>query len=915
MARSGRFGRAPRTAPSLTSTIIALAREYQNTRDTNIMNAWEKGGTFEGKKVTDKMVLKHWKERVNGVSKDDPLHDTYTQAVENLTYTIAESKMTAAYALKKKSDSQMVQFYLGWAKKVPKDSEFYRVLQRDAGQYMRTAKQTNQAEIARLKEERYQKQQGETDKKYGAAAQFLTDTMRRLNQSGFADGHLSATLDAPGTKGSEGDDLTNFDPSDPETSMKLLQLIAPEATVQTTIEGPNISYTSGTGEYKANDAVLYHSDTIADKKTGAKKPVTGADIVAELAKLDPGFKPGQPIDVAYLTHLLDRQNVGLQEQIDRATKTGHMQDADRLTQQKGYIATLTRQVAAWPIEKAYLDLRETYDAVANDPTASPFAQEAARTQYEHGLAGLRDDPRIASNDNMRTRIQGEIDGKTDMPTLADSFTGAGVGNTKDAALQAGRKDFVRSQIETVQRDAVKLPDDPTKNVWTYGTTNESTGVFTPSPNGTEIGVATVDAVKGSGLMPQTITIDDPRGGKGLQVMVTAVPVVGTAKDPVTNDPLPPQNNAPIAYAYNIPQGGQPNVKYGFLVKDPADPTKSVMNFTGQDTPPWADDLPVSASSNGGNHYEVDFSSVLPTQPATTGPAGSVESAVDLTKPGGVPVTGPDGKPLAGFNVSDVGRPTANNLHPTGILTWDPYSVARGSDVERNALGSTDPITDHTSLTVANLIGTVDGRNILKDIDNRPEFKAQATDDGFAYAGAVRDPKTGAWDPTTADPAKLSAAEQQANLMKNAASFTDLVKQAGLNWQRLTTGSPYPNNAPPQPGQSRGLFGQPNAPISKLATELTKDTPFAPIAQAFFGGTLTKKPVPEGGMKDEQMFRIGVGKGITVPAYEAKTVTSTATNVTGVVGGATSAVKTVGPGAATKPAPMGNPYGPNGVRAL
>src|SRR5882672_10083678 len=152
MSRTGNFGRAPRTATSLTNTIIAIAREYQQQRDTNIMNAWEKGGTFEGKKVTDKLVLAHWKERMNGVSPDDPLHDTYKNAVEQLDYTIAESKMTAAYALKKKSDGQMVSFYLGWAKKVPKDSEFYRVLQRDAGQYMRTAKQSNQAEIARLKE-------------------------------------------------------------------------------------------------------------------------------------------------------------------------------------------------------------------------------------------------------------------------------------------------------------------------------------------------------------------------------------------------------------------------------------------------------------------------------------------------------------------------------------------------------------------------------------------------------------------------------------------------------------------------------------------------------------------------------------------------------------------------------------------
>ena len=906
MARTGRFGRQPRSAPSLTNTLVAIAREYQQQRDTNIMNAWEKGGLFEGKKVTDGLVLKHWKERMNGVSMSDPLYDTYKNAVTQLEYTVAESKMTAAYALKKKSDSQMVAFYLGWAKKVPKDSEFYRTLQRDAGQYMRTVKTSNQADIARLKEERYQKQQAATDKQYGAAAQFLTDTMRRLNQSGFADGGLSATLDAPGA--GNRNDLTDFDPSNPETSMKLLALLAPQQTATAIVGSASVTY--GSGDFDANGKVLYHSDTI-DPKTGKPKPVTGQDIINQLAQFDPSFKPGQPVDVAYLTSLLERQNVGLQEQIDRANKTGHMQDAENLAKQKGYVATLTRQVAAWPIERAYLDIRETYDLVANDPTASPMAVARARTAYEQGLSGLVNDSRIAANDNMRSRIQGEIDGKTDMPTLAESFTGNGSGGTsKDASYQKGLIEQTRKQIETVQRDAIKLTDDPTKNMWTYGTTNQSTGVFMPDPNGIEVGMSTVADIKSSGLMPQVVTVDDPRGGKGMQLMVTAVPVLGVAKDPVTGAPIPPQNNQPIAYAYNFRQGGQNNVQYGYLVKDPNDPSKSVMNFSKAENPPWADNLTASPSSSGGNHYEVDFSSYLPQTAALTGAPGGSQLAVDATKAGAVPITGPDGKPVAGFNVVDVGKPTAQNLNPMGTITWDPYTAARSSDLERNALGGTDPVTDFTSLTVSALMSYTDGQAILKNIDERAEFKTQVFEDGMTYAGATRLPD-GQWDPRTANTAKLAQAEQQKNLLKNAGSVVEAIRQAGQAWQRMTTGSPYPNSITPQNGPVTQQG--PANPVQKLATDLVKGTPFEPLAQRFFDGTLTKKPVSLD--KGERDLMVNVGKTIKVPGYEGKTIkTTTTTPGIGAIGGGTSAVQAPQGTPPPKPVPV-NPYGGNATRAL
>jgi len=70
MARSrrGSFGLQPRVAPNVSNQIIALAREYVAKRDSLIMDAWRNGGTFEGKKATDEMVLAYWNEQIGRAS-------------------------------------------------------------------------------------------------------------------------------------------------------------------------------------------------------------------------------------------------------------------------------------------------------------------------------------------------------------------------------------------------------------------------------------------------------------------------------------------------------------------------------------------------------------------------------------------------------------------------------------------------------------------------------------------------------------------------------------------------------------------------------------------------------------------------------------------------------------------------------
>src|SRR6185369_1246495 len=104
------------------------------------MDAWQNGGTFEGQPVTDEMVLAHWQDRLKGVAANDPLHDKYANLVQHFQYQIEESKQSLLYAQGKIDNNAMAQFYLDWSAKVPVDSEFYRVLQRDAAQFLKAAR-------------------------------------------------------------------------------------------------------------------------------------------------------------------------------------------------------------------------------------------------------------------------------------------------------------------------------------------------------------------------------------------------------------------------------------------------------------------------------------------------------------------------------------------------------------------------------------------------------------------------------------------------------------------------------------------------------------------------------------------------------------------------------------------------------
>lgn len=183
MATRARFGRLPRAAPSLTSTIVALAQQYQQQRDRNIETAWKDGGQFEGKPVTDKMFLDHWKSRLKEVSTDDPMWDYYNNLIQHYEFTIAESKMGQLYAEEKVNENQMKAFYHKWAAKLPHDSEAYRQLMTQAAKFKAAAGARGRGSTAKGEEAAYQKAQADTYRKHEQPWQVLTNILAQFAES------------------------------------------------------------------------------------------------------------------------------------------------------------------------------------------------------------------------------------------------------------------------------------------------------------------------------------------------------------------------------------------------------------------------------------------------------------------------------------------------------------------------------------------------------------------------------------------------------------------------------------------------------------------------------------------------------------------------------------------------------------
>jgi hypothetical protein len=352
MATSARFGRLPRSAPSLTSTIVALAQEYQRIRDTNIETAWKNGGLFEGKKVTDDMIIKHWTDRRNSVGQGDPMWDYYNNLLNGYEFQIDESTQYLKYKQGKIGEAQMAAVYVKWAKKMPVDSENYRQLMLKAAQFRAAAASRGSGGSARASRDAYYAAQQNTYDEYEAGWQILTDSVMNLAvQYGL--------IDPEDQRGSDG------------------------GWFAWNKENAGAGGVGAEADAENMASMIYQLNNDPAWKTVRDQ------LTAQIKRVDPGFSGN--FSEADLARLQSRAWTGASTRARRAVKAGDKtgaKDANKALKVisiQGYVTRSSDFVLEDQRRKG------VYDAVLADPTASPLEKWQANREYREWLAtdGIR----------------------------------------------------------------------------------------------------------------------------------------------------------------------------------------------------------------------------------------------------------------------------------------------------------------------------------------------------------------------------------------------------------------------------------------------------------------------------------------------------------------------------------------------
>lgn len=144
MARRGSFGRrrARGGSSSMSSLIASLLREQRQAEDRAIFDAYQNGGKFKGKLVTDQMITGYIRKRRDsfGTSgKDDPLWDEWNNRLVQTEFSIGEQKIGLAFKQGRVGAGAVAAFYRGQLSKIPKNSAFYRTVAGRAADWAKSA--------------------------------------------------------------------------------------------------------------------------------------------------------------------------------------------------------------------------------------------------------------------------------------------------------------------------------------------------------------------------------------------------------------------------------------------------------------------------------------------------------------------------------------------------------------------------------------------------------------------------------------------------------------------------------------------------------------------------------------------------------------------------------------------------------
>jgi hypothetical protein len=506
MARRGTFGRYNRAAPSsgIADTIMAIAREMAAARDKNIMDAWTGGGLFEGKPVTDDMILAHWKEKMAGVSKDDPSYDEYQTEYMGLDFNINLSKINVRYAQGKASDQQVAQFYLGWAKKFPKDSQFYRDLQVKAAQFLETAKAKGAAAAKKADEERYN------------AAQKNLDSKR--------------------------------------TVVDVVEQLGGPVRFMAVVDRGKANPTEVIGEVDGKPVTYPQLEALLMKRDPTLRPGT---LVPWAGPARSGEGSGTTLTGGITTDWMrgayrNDHDISL-KQVDLATRSGKPSDAKEYATRAANTSSIATQIGIWGVSDPYTQILAERDRVINDPTASGDDKRFALTAAGNKLMALAQSSTMNIDPISRDLIYNEGlsnigDEKADpaMPSFGENYLGVKPKSAEGAAavnpdtgetiaVAANQSNFALVSNLKAEKEAYdSAPEMAGGYVRVLGKRVNGVFEFDPTGNGTEIGVVPRSVVDASGALVSGAMIEQENGSAVL-VSVVGKPIKVVAKDELGND--------------------------------------------------------------------------------------------------------------------------------------------------------------------------------------------------------------------------------------------------------------------------------------------------------------------------------------------------------------------------------------------
>lgn len=143
MARTGRFGRLPTSAPDLSSQIVSLMEQWQNANDRNILDAWQNRGRLNGKKVTDQDMIRYYKKRRDMYDKSDPEYAQWDNDLWQLRFQISNETVMMNYRMGRIGPRAVAAHYRQWANSMPRNSSFYRNMMQSYGDFMKAARATH----------------------------------------------------------------------------------------------------------------------------------------------------------------------------------------------------------------------------------------------------------------------------------------------------------------------------------------------------------------------------------------------------------------------------------------------------------------------------------------------------------------------------------------------------------------------------------------------------------------------------------------------------------------------------------------------------------------------------------------------------------------------------------------------------